>query len=769
MNPRRLRRIIWRVILGLFGGLAFLALLALLAYYAIFSRSLPAPTTLAERLATFPNEDLPLQQPVTIYWNENQIPFIEAQTDDDLAFTLGLVQAHLRLWQIDLLRRVPRGRLSEIAGPLAVDLDLMLRLIDITRAVPVMEANLPADTRKWIEQFVSGVNYYQEHLTELPHEYQVLGMELEPWTVADVLAVSRLISIDVTWLSWFQLLPLRERPDWPELWRSLLGFGSGEVAARAPDDAPTLLAALLRGLSRSGSNTVVIAAQHSATGAALIANDPHLGISLPNLWMIVGVQSPGYHAVGLMPPGLPFLGIGRNPDIAWGGTNMRAASSDLVDLSHTAPGDITERQETIRVRWWPDKQVALRESPYGPVFSDAPLLDLPDGAPFALRWLGHEPSDEVTAFLKINRAHNWDEFVAAFDTYAVSGMNMLYADRQGNIGHVLAVKTPARSLEPPADLVLDFNNPNERWQDFRTPKELPLRFNPPEGFLASSNNRPDGLDFRAGYFFAPEDRISRLRQRLSTTDQIGLADLRMLQRDVFMSSAVELRDALLARAPYTGDPAEREILGLLRDWDGQYRAESVGALAFELFLYNFAQSYLTERYGEEFTDFVMGFSHFKPRLAREIGERSVDELAGPFLRALRQTAETLPRYGRWGAMHRLAPAHYFANLPLLGERYRGADYPADGSVDTLQKTAHELTDRKHTTHYGAQARHISDLGDPDANYFALLGGQDGRLGSDTFADQLAWWRKGEYIRVPLQIETVREEFTRRLVLLPADR
>jgi len=769
MKPRRLQRVLRRTAWGLLGGVALLTLFALLSYYALFSRNLPAPTTLADRLAAFPNEDLPLRKPVTIYWDEHQIPFIEAQTDDDLAFALGLVQAHLRLWQIDMLRRVPRGRLAEIAGPLAVKLDVMLRLIDITRAVPAMEAALPDETRRWLDHFIAGINFYQDRLGELPHEYPVLGMELEPWTVADVLAVSRMISVDVTWLTWFQLLPLRARPDWPDLWRLLLRFGSGEAAARAPRDVRSLTAALLRGLSRSGSNTVAVDAAHSATGHALIANDPHLGISLPNLWMIVGVKSPGYHAVGLMPPGLPFFGIGRNPDVAWGGTNMRAASSDLVDLSHVEPADITERQETIRVRWWPDKRVTLRESPFGPVFSDAPLLDLPDAAPFALRWLGHEPSDEVTAFLEINRARNWDDFLAAFDTYAVSGMNLLYADRLGNIGQVMAVKVPARSAEPPADLVLDFTEQRERWRAFRTARDLPIRFNPPAGFLASSNNRPDDLDFRAGYFYAPDDRVTRLRQRLATLPAVGLTDLQDLQRDVYMRSAAELRDALLAKAPEELEPAERHILQLLRDWDGFYRAESTGAPAFELFLYYFSDAYLSERYDEAFADFARDFSHFKPWLAAEIGQRTAADLAEPFRRALEQTAAKLPEYGSWGAMHRLMPSHYLANLPLLGARYRCGDYPAEGSVDTLQKTAHELTDRRHATFYGAQARHLSDLGDPDANYFVLLGGQDGRLESDTFADQVALWRRGEYIRVPLQIETVRRSFARRLVLLPANR
>ena len=187
----------------------------------------------------------------------------------------------------------------------------------------------------------------------------------------------------------------------------------------------------LGGLSKSGSNSLAVAGHRSDTGGALMANDPHLGILVPNVWLIAGVRSPSYHAVGLMAPGLPIFAIGRNPHIAWGGTNMRAASSDLYDVSGVPASEIVERDESIDVRWWFDSDVTVRETAWGPIVSDVPLLAEHDLPPLALKWTGHGASDEIGAMLAVSRARTFDEFRAAFDRFAVPGQNMLYADASG--------------------------------------------------------------------------------------------------------------------------------------------------------------------------------------------------------------------------------------------------------------------------------------------------------------------------------------------------
>jgi penicillin amidase len=134
--------------------------------------------------------------------------------------------------------------------------------------------------------------------------------------------------------------------------------------------------------------------------------------------------------------------------------------------------------------------------------------------------------------------------------------------------------------------------------------------------------------------------------------------------------------------------------------------------------------------------------------------------------ALHEAAPKFADFADWGEMHRLDLGHPLANIPVIGSRFRFADFAAAGSRETLMKTAHSTTDGRHGTRYGSNSRHISDLSDPDENYFVLLGGQDGWFGSSTVMDQVPLWREGRYIRVPLGLEAVREAFSHRIVLQP---
>ncbi|SEP77965.1 penicillin amidase [Faunimonas pinastri] len=384
-------------------GLSGLSLSGIRVAAGLLGRALiagaPPSRTLAERLAMLRTRGLPLQGPVRIHWNEHQVPFIEAETDDDLAVALGLVHAHLRIGQMEMMRRLATGRVAELVGPLGVELDRALRLFDFPRAVPEILASLPEETRRWAEGFVAGVNAQLLGAAELPPEFRLLDIPREPWTLHDLFAVAKLAGADVSWLSWPRLLKTRDAlpPDeWGDVWRELLraALFSQELTGVAGSTVGEAL--------RSGSNSACVDGRRTGTGAAMIASDPHLSIALPGLFLIAGYRSPGHHAVGLMIPGLPFIGLGRNRSVAWGGTNLHAAASDLVDVSTLQPAAFGTRREVVKVRGAADVELSLRETRFGPVVTDGMILR--SRAPAALRWIGHSPSDELTAMLRASQA-----------------------------------------------------------------------------------------------------------------------------------------------------------------------------------------------------------------------------------------------------------------------------------------------------------------------------------------------------------------------------
>ena len=747
--------------------LAGTAMATILAGCAVLT-PLPEPVDIDRRLDTIPVSGLPLSAPVRIHWNEHQVPFVEAENDRDLAVALGIVHAHLRWGQMEVARRLVRGRIAEMGGPLARDIDKSLRILNFGRGAEATLAQMPADTRAWLDAFVAGINHYIANVDALPHEHRVLGFAREPWTPADVIAIGRLASTDVNWLIWFRMLELRDRPDWPEIWARATEKGLESIPSIGPgaDDQASVFHEMLAGFSKAGSNSVAVSGARTGTGAAMIANDPHLGVFLPNLWLLAGYKSPSYHAIGMMIPGVPFLALGRNARIAWGGTNMRALSSDLVDVSDLPPTAFETRTEQIGVRWWFDTEIEVRETRFGPVISDSPLVNSsrPDDV-IALRWMGHQPSDEITAMLRLSQAGSFDEFRAALDGFHVPGQNMVYADVDGHIGQVMAVKLPDRSPVPPPDLLILADDTPDAWARTRTAEELPVAFDPPSGFVASANNKPADADVAVGWHFSNDDRIARLRELLGGEKTITVDDLRALQQDVYMESAVVLRDLLLDKLGAAGtelDPDQTRVVGALRDWDGHYRADSVGAVAFELTMFAFAARFLDE---DRRTRISVG-GRFDEQLGEMIARSPAAEIAPVIVDALAAAVAGAREFPVWGDMHRLGLRHPLNFIPIVGEKYRFNDVPIAGSSTTVMKTAHADTDERHFTRFGSQSRHISDMSDPDANWFTLLGGQDGWINSANFIDQFDLWLRGDYVHLPLRLETVRRDFSRKTELTP---
>ncbi len=720
---------------------------------------LPKQKDVAQRLEAFPTAGLPLDGPVTIHWSEQQIPFIEAESDGDAAYALGLVHAHLRLGQMATMRMIARGRVSEMIGPFGVDIDHGLRTIDYGRAAPQIERSMDAATRLWVQRFVDGINHYQDSAAELPHDYNVLGLEPEPWTVQDVFAMGRLAGTDVNWLVWMDLLPLRAKAGWEQLWARLVEGGAVSVAGSGGGNVTSRAQQWLGGLSKSGSNSLAVAGHRTDTGGALMANDPHLGILVPNVWLIAGVQSPSYHAVGLMAPGLPIFAIGRNPHIAWGGTNMRAASSDFYDVSDVPASEMRERHESIDVRWWFDSDMTVRETEWGPIVSDVPLLAEFDLPPLALKWTGHGASDEIGAMLAVSRAQNFAEFRAAFDTFAVPGQNMLYADAQGNIGQVMAVWLPGRN-GPPADITLDPALHGASWDAIHTTADLPYSYNPDSGYVVSANNRTPPTDIPVGFFFSRDDRVNRMSTLIEAEDAVSVEMLKALQQDVYMESSAALRDLFISKLDALGMAAEagadrNEAIRRLRDWDGEYRSDSRGAVTFEQFRHGFTARFYVLLYGEDDGEAFASVGRRTALLGEDIATAAETTLRQAIAAGLEAAVDGLDSFANWGEMHRLNLSHPLSYVPLIGGRYEFAEVGVAGSSDTLMKTAQESTADRHSVDYGSNARHISDMTDPDENYFVLLGGQDGWFNSTTILDQWELWRRGDYVRVPLTLDAVR--------------
>lgn len=735
---------------------------------AMLEPLVPTAISARDRIAAFPTDALAVQRPVVIRWNEHQVPFIEAETDHDLAFAFGMVHAHLRLGQITLFKRFFYGRLSEMAGPSARDIDHAIRILDYGHVADEWERRMPEETRAWVQAFVDGLNAYQERAPRLPPEFKLMGMRPEPFTFRDILVGSRFGGTDFTWLTYFPLLERRGLPGFATLWNRTLESGETPTSSSRPDAPGAELEDLLLNTPRSGSNSVAVAPKRSASGAALIANDPHLGLSLPNLWILVGLRSPSFDVVGLSIAGLPMLGLGRNPDLAWGGTNLRAASSDLYDVSSLPPEAFETSETVIRSRFWLKTRRKIRRCAFGPIISDAKAVKCGGSGPIALRWVGHEPNDEMTSFMNCARARNAEEFRRAFVGYGVSGQNMVFATCTGDIGRILAAILPVRTAFPKDDLVLDAADPSTHWHGFAGVMELPMVLNPPEGIIASANDRPAGTTLPIGFTFGTEDRIRRLYDLLNKRERVTFEGLVGLQTDTWALDAAGLSSALARQLAIASEsPGAPAFAARLAEWDGDYAETSTGAVAFETFLHHAVLALYGGKRPADLPDLYSQWSYLTTYLMPDLEALEPDRRNTLLRTAAAAAARDATRYPTWGDMHRLRLGHQLARLPVLRGAFIVANLPAGGSRQTPMKMAHGLVNGRHTATFGSMARHISDLADLDANWFTLLGGNDGWLGSASFCDQLPLWQQRKFIRMPLRPQTVAAEFPTVITLQPA--
>jgi penicillin amidase len=703
------------------------------------------PLSLAERLATVP-VSAHLDAPLAIRWNDHHVPFVEAESERDAAVGLGIVHGHLRLAMLEVMRRAAFGRIAEVAGPAAVELDRLLRTIDFPRATRPSLAMLPAATRAWIDGFADGITAAAA-VRPLPPEFEILGITPEPWTAEHLFAVGRLCSADYAWKVWSTLNTLRRDADWARIWLEMLAVDAAVAGEDIPVGADTLDETLPTAFVR-GSNAYAVDGSRTASGAPILAADPHLPITTPNLWLIAGFRTPHVTVWGLMIPGLPIFGVGRNGHGAWGGTNLHATSSELVDVAGEAVETVTT---TVAVRGGAPREVSLRQSRFGPVVSDTKPFEMP-GETVALHWLGHRASDEYTPFLGLMRARDWDDFEEAIDGYGVPGLNMIWADRAGTIGKMIAAHVPRRPLEAPPDIVVAPAAAHAHWERLLTGRDLPIVKNPAAGLVASANEAPDAAPVTISLFFGPNHRVERIAALVGTRRDLTANDLKRFQLDVYFRPA----HRLARRIARLTAGSEDGVLAAIAGWDGRYHEDSSGALAFELVAKPLVEA-LEARSPKRFAS-----PYWRPfsRLERLAGAASDEELAAILGDAAAAVQPVWETHRTWGALHRVHLAHPLASLPWLRPRLPALDFPVGGSNDTLMKSMHPFTDRVHHVGFGAEARFVADLSDPDATFAVLLGGQDGWPGSRTMFDQVGAWRRGDSIELPMRRDSLARAFPR---------
>jgi penicillin amidase len=627
-----------------------LSLVALLVTAVVLVRR-PFPQTSGElRLEA-------LDGPVEVIRDQHGIPQIYADTTADLMRAQGFVQAQDRFFEMDVRRHVTAGRLSELFGKETLKDDKYLRTMGWRRVAERELALLEPGTRMALEAYSEGVNAYLQgrRLSEIAFEYTLLrigGLNYQPeeWTPVDSIAwlkamawdlrgnmldeIDRvLLSVNHTDEEVAELYPPypydehspivrqgavvggRYEPEAaPAATRSPArpAYTTGQVAALG--DLRTGLDAipeLLGHGSGLGSNSWVVDGEHSATGMPLLANDPHLGTSLPGIWYQMGLHcrtvstSCTFDVSGFTFSGVPGVIIGHNQNIAWGFTNLGPDVTDLylekVEgrrwLYDGKYRPMSIRTETIKVANGDDFELVIRETAHGPLLSDVSKdlstvganADAPrgpdpgNGFAVALRWTALDPEPTADAILGFDRASNWHEFRAAAADFAVPAQSLVYADRAGHIGYQAPGRIPIRKSGNDGSRPTAGWLPKNDWSRHYVPfGALPNVLDPRDGFVVAANQAVAGPDYP---FHLTDDwdygyRAQRIRDLIGEEPDLSIAEMAALQLDARSSLAPVLVPYLLDVRLPRGYPSAGQ--GLLRHWDFDQSADSAAAAYFNV-------------------------------------------------------------------------------------------------------------------------------------------------------------------------------------------
>ena len=725
-----------------------------------------------------------LSAPVDIVRDRWGIPHISARDPLDAYFAQGFCHAQDRLWHMELTRRLTAGRLAEVFGKLALDVDRFHRRLGLHRAAQREWDAADADLRDMLRAYAAGVNACLDGLVaakKLPAEFVLARFQPEPWQPVDTLGFARYLAYSQT-------------PNWEsELVRSRLiarlgyaGASSLEPDVWQPDsDAlppledwgpperpePGELPPIALAGGPGASNAWVVSGARSSTGKPLLANDPHMFPRLPSVFYEVHLAAGGeLNVAGASAPGAPGVIIGHNRHIAWGITASMADAADLY-VERLDPGDSRRTEfagrwesgtlvrEVISVKgqakpWIEDVLVTRR---HGPLITPTPSL-ADEHRPLAMRSMVLEAESAASAILAINRAVSWDEFRAAASRWGTPAMNLTYADAEGNIGYQMVGSVPVRErgegLVPSPGWTGQYE-----WRGTIPFDELPRAFNPPDGLWANANHN---VATRSPHFFSREfidpARYRRIRQVLESKPRHSAVDFGALQADEVSLPARRIA-AVLVDHVRPRRPLEARALDELRRWDGRVSADSAAASVYEVF----RNELLRARHAEAVGDLLASLqgvgphplvgatnSHYFLQTHRVLDfvENNPEDPA--VQRAFQASVAWLSRklgpnvaVWHWGRLHQLRLEHALSARKPLGALFNIPSFPWSGDLETVRAGGSWPGEYRAVGPISAY-RFIADCGDWDSSLSCIPGGQSGQRGSPHYADQVDAWRRVAY-------------------------
>src|SRR5271166_4979635 len=780
-----------------------------------------------------------LANPVIVTYDPLGVPNISAANLPDLFFAQGYITAQDRLWQMDMTRRYAGGELSAVLGPEFVKIDREQRILGLRQVAEKAAASMDPAQRAHFEAYAAGVNaYIAQHQKTLPLEFRFLTYFPHVWTVEDSVLVglsmteflnhglykSKLqkeeflaklgpeltadLFVNSSWrdhppgaegASIENEIPGQTTPDEeepaprrgkktslltpegsktqiPRLAALARDDKNNEGLYGAPEGAPLPTGSLDDPLS-PGSNNWVVSGAHTASGRPLLSNDMHLELRIPNVWYEAHLTSGDFDVAGVTLPGVPFVIVGHNRNIAWGFTNLGPNVEDVYIEKFNEQGQYLtpqgwvqpeHRKEIIEVKGKPEVNLEVVTTRHGPIITD---IVPGEKRQLALKWVIYDPQAVFTVFFDVNSAKNWQEFRAAFSHFGAPGQNVVYADVDGHIGYQATGLVPIRAAGD-GSVPVPGDDDSHEWTGYVPFDQLPSVYDPPSGIIATANGRitPDGYPYLLSVEWMGPYRAERIYKLLNARKKFTPADMLAIQTDILSEFDRYCAERLVYAVDHTPKASQRakQAADLMRNWDGTMTTDSAAPTIAYFSRKKLQELLLQPKLGDEWKEYRWWMSpvwlenvlaHQPARWLPE-GYANYDELLTAAVQAAVDDAGT-PRslvLWKWGRVHRVDIQHpFWSHFPILKKGAGPGSQPLSGDEQTVKQV---------TTHFGPSERLTVDFSDLDNSTLNIVNGQSGNIFDEHYNDQWNAYYNGRTFQLPFSQQAVQQAGVHHLRLEP---
>jgi penicillin G amidase len=731
-----------------------------------------------------------LTNPVEVYFDDYGVPHIYAESESDAMKVLGYIHAMERLWQIELLKRIAPGRLSELFGEATLDTDKFFASSGIAEHSHLTQASMPRPTTLYdlILDYGLGVNEFIKE-GKKPLEFTLLGLEPEEFTREDMWNI-------VGYMSFSFAMAQKTDPLLSYIHRNLgeeylqdFGMDSLFNAVKIPTDTSYRYDELSIFINKiiekcrwphfHGSNSWVLGPEKTSSGKVIFANDPHIAFSQPGTWYEAHIHTPKYEMYGYYLPGVPFPLLGHNRQYAYGLTMFENDDIDFFEIEPISEDTYRYGKDTlnfisnnkqIKLKSGSTVELQHRTTHLGPVIND--VIDIMESkVPIAMNWTYLQEDNPIYALYGLSHANSLKDYIESVSKIHSPGLNVMYGDADDNIAWVAAAKLYRYQHEKSTFLLMDGSNGEDDIKEYFTFNKNPRAINPPSNYVYSANNQPQSID---GYhypgYYVPSDRAERITDLLNQDKKWSKEDVaEMILDDVSYSA----RDIAHFVAKTIGNSAasenQKRAVQALISWDGKHSSEAMAPLVFNQILYHYLENTFKDELGDKRFEALLHTHILKQMIPHHIMSEDSPWWDNVDTKDVRETrAEIIKKsfqeaiaglellHGRnadnwkWKNAARLELKHPMGEVKILRKLFNVGPKSVSGGNETINNM---IFTYGNTAEYpilaGPSTRRIIDFADIENSISILPSGQSGHISSPHYKDQYQMYIEGRFRKMLL--------------------